>query len=74
MLSDDDRIRLIHEYRTDLLNRMFDGLCGMPGFSAEQVTANIVATAKAIQNALIAASNEIQHPPRAFRAGTTAGA
>lgn len=64
MVTDEDRIRLIHEYRSDLLNRIFDGLCGMPGSSADQVAADIVATAMIIRNALVAASDEIRHPPR----------
>lgn len=63
MLTQEDKIRLIHENRTDLLNRMFDGLCQMPGCSAEQVAEEIIVIAKQIQNAL-ADSKEIQNPPR----------
>jgi len=64
MLTDEDRIRLIHEYRSDLLNRIFDGLSLVPGSSAEQVTADMVAIAKLVQKALGDKSEEIQHPPR----------
>jgi hypothetical protein len=38
MLTEEDRIHLIHDNRTVLLNRMFDELCHKPGSSsAEQV-------------------------------------
>jgi hypothetical protein len=62
MLSDEDRIRLVREHRTELLNRMFEGLCRMPGWSAELVAADIITHATFIRNAL-AESKEIQHPP-----------
>jgi len=57
-------MRLIHENRTVLLNRMFDEL-GRDGAnsSAEQVARDIVSTAQAIQNAL-SDSDEIEHPAR----------
>jgi hypothetical protein len=64
MLTQEDRIRVIHENRSVLLNRMFDELCRKPAnSSAEQVSRDIVSTAKAIQNAL-SESNEIEHPAR----------
>ncbi len=64
MLSHEDRIRLIHDNRTFLLNRMFDELCGTsPGSSAEQVCEEILTTARMIQRAL-ANCEEIQHPAR----------
>ncbi|MFI5092986.1 MAG: hypothetical protein ACHQIK_06055 [Candidatus Acidiferrales bacterium] len=60
MLTQEDKIRLIHEFRTALLNRMFDELCGQsPNSSTHQVSVDIVATAKAIQNALSNSSEEI---------------
>lgn len=64
MLSQVDKIRLIHDNRTTLLNRMFDDLCRKaPGSSTEQVSDDIVATAKRIQNAL-SNSHEIHSPAR----------
>jgi len=63
MLTQDDKIRLIHDNRTILLNRMFDGLCRMPGSSAELVAKDVIVIAKEIQNAL-ADSEKIRHPPR----------
>jgi hypothetical protein len=64
MLTQEDRIRLIHDNRTVLLNRMFDELCRKPAnSSAEQVSRDIIATAKDIQNAL-SESGEIKHPAR----------
>jgi len=64
MVGQEDKICLIHEYRTALLDRMFDELCRKsPGSSAQQVCEEIIITARLIQNAL---SNwkEIQHPAR----------
>jgi len=53
MLNQEDKICLIHKYRTYLLNRMFDQLSRKaPGSCAEHVSREIVATAKLIQNAL----------------------
>jgi hypothetical protein len=63
MLTQEDKIRLIHNNRTILLNRIFDGLCRMPGSSSELVAQEIIVLAKQIQYAL-ADSKEIQHPPR----------
>src|SRR6267154_4644718 len=61
MLTEDDRIRLIHDHRTALLNLMFEELCRKPAHSsAEQVAYDIIATASNIQNAL-SDSNDIQH-------------
>jgi len=37
MLSEEDKIRLIHECRTALLNRMFEEFSPRPGSSAGQV-------------------------------------
>ena len=63
MLSDEDKIRLIHECRTVLLNRMFDEFSRKPGSSAEQVSGEIIVIAQAIQNAL-SESDGIGSPPR----------
>jgi len=64
MLTQEEKVRLIHDNRTVLLNRMFDELCHKPASSsAEQVAHDIVATAKGIQNAL-SDSDEIQNPAR----------
>jgi hypothetical protein len=64
MLSSEVKIRLIHENRSTLLDRMFDELCcKAPERSAEQVGGDIIFTATAIQEAL-SNSDEIQHPPR----------
>jgi hypothetical protein len=53
MLTEEDRIRLIHANRTALLDRIFNELWrNLPGSSAEYVEDDIVATAKRIQNAL----------------------
>jgi hypothetical protein len=61
-VSQEDKIRLIYEYRTTLLNRMFDELCRKsPSSSTEQVSNEMIATAAAIQNAL-AASDEVCNP------------
>jgi hypothetical protein len=65
MVIQEDRIRLIHENRTALLNRMFDELSRKPrGSSAEQVAEEIIVTAKQIQNAFAEKSGKIQHPVR----------
>ena len=51
MLTQEDKIRLIHEFRTALLNRMFDELCRKaPSSSTEQVSVDIVAVAKCARN------------------------
>ena len=64
MLSSEDKIRLIHEHRTALFNRMFDELClKIPGRSAEQVGDDTIAAATIIQEVL-STCDEIQHPPR----------
>ena len=79
MLSQEDRIRLIHDSRTVLLNRMFDEFClKSPGSSAEQVCDKIITTARVVQNALSNADDMrlrmswmIAHRPR-IRAGCAA--
>jgi hypothetical protein len=64
MLSQEDKIRLIHEYRSTLLDRMFDEVCRKsPSSSTERVSNEMVATALVIQNVL-AASDEIRSPAR----------
>lgn len=63
MPTQEDKIRLIHEFRTALLDRTFDELCRKSGSSIEQVSEQIVATAQIIQNAL-ANSEEIHSPAR----------
>jgi hypothetical protein len=63
MLRQEDRIRLIHDNRTVLLNRMFDELClKSPGSSAEQLCDKIITTARVLQNALSNADDV--HPAR----------
>jgi hypothetical protein len=57
------RIRLIHDCRTVLLNRMFDEFSRKPGSSAEQVSNEIVAIAQAIRGAL-SESDGIGSPAR----------
>ena len=47
MLSEEERIRLIHECRTALLNRMFDESSQRLGSGAEHVSGEIVAIAQA---------------------------
>jgi hypothetical protein len=63
MFSSEDKIRLVHQYRTGLLDRMFDELCRKSPSSVEQVSDEIVATGEIIQNAL-SNCDEIQHPAR----------
>lgn len=63
MLSEEDKIRLIHECRTALLNRMFEEFSRRPGSGAEQVSGEIVAIAQAIRTAL-SQSDEIGSPAR----------
>ncbi len=47
LLSSEVKIRLIHEHRSTLLNRMFDELClKAPGRSAEQVEHDIIVAAR----------------------------
>jgi hypothetical protein len=52
MANQEDKIRLIHEFRSTLLDRIFDGLCHKSGSSIQQVSEEIVASAQTIQNAL----------------------
>jgi len=52
MFSKEDKIQLIHECRTALLNRMFDEFSRRPHSSARQVSDEIIATAHAIRSAL----------------------
>ena len=52
MLSEEEKIRLIHECHTALFNRMFDEFSQRPGSGAEQVSGEIVAIAQAIRTAL----------------------
>ncbi len=64
MLSQEDKIRLIHDFRTTLLNRVFDELCRKsPSSSTEQVLDDIVATAELIRTFLMR-GEEIRNPPR----------
>jgi hypothetical protein len=63
MLTPEDKIRLIHDNHTVLLNRMFEDFSNAPGSSPEQVAIDVIVAAKTIQNAL-GGSDEIQHPPR----------
>jgi len=63
MFSEEDKIRLIHECRTALLNRMFEEFNRRPGWSAEQVSDEIIATAQAIRSAL-SESDAIGSPAR----------
>ena len=63
-MTQEDRIRLIHDHRTALLNRMFDELHRKStDSSAEEVCYEIISTARVIQNAL-SKSEEIHHPAR----------
>jgi hypothetical protein len=63
MLNDEAKIRLIHDCRTALLNRMFDEFSRKPGSSADQVSDEIIATAQAIRGAL-SESDGIGSPAR----------
>jgi hypothetical protein len=64
MLTEEERIRLIHTNHTALLDRVFNELCrNWEGPSAEQVTGEIVAMANCIQNVL-SNSDQIQSPAR----------
>jgi hypothetical protein len=48
MLTQENRIRLIHANRTALLDRFFDEFCQkLPGSSAEQVADDIVTSIQA---------------------------
>lgn len=59
----EDRIRLIHNCRTVLLNRMFDEFSRRPGSSPEQISDEIIGIGQAIQSAL-SESDGIGSPPR----------
>lgn len=64
MLTQEERIRLIHANRTPLLDYIFDELCHkLPASSTEQLEDDIVAMAKRIQNAL-ANSDQFHNPVR----------
>ena len=63
MFREEDKIRLIHECRTALLNRIFEEFSRRPGSGAEQVSGEIVAIAQAIRSAL-AESGAIGSPAR----------
>ena len=63
MHNQEDKVRLIHDCRTVLLNRMFDEFSRHPGSSAEQVSDQIIVIGQAIQNALSEADG-IGSPPR----------
>jgi len=53
MVNEEEKIRLIHEYRTDLLDRMFDELSrNAPGCSTGHITREIVAVAMRIRAAM----------------------
>jgi hypothetical protein len=73
MLSHEDKIRLIHQYRTGLLDHIFDELCRKSGSGADQMSDAIIATAESIQNAL-SRSDGIGSParrPQTRRTGKT---
>jgi len=62
MPTQEDKIRLIHEFRTALLNRMFSELCGKsPSSPAEQISEEIVATAEVIRT-FLTRCDEIKNP------------
>jgi hypothetical protein len=64
MLTQEDKIRLIHEFRNALLNHMFDELYRRSKISStQQASDDIVATAELIHH-VIADSNEIRRPTR----------
>ena len=63
MHNQEDKIRLIHECRTVLLNRMFDEFSGRPGACTEQVSNEIIVIGQAIQSAL-SESDGSGSPPR----------
>jgi hypothetical protein len=63
MFTEEDQIRLIHDCRTALLNRMFDEFSRKPVSSAEQVSDEIIVIARAIQSAL-SESDSIGSPAR----------
>jgi hypothetical protein len=53
MVNEEEKIRLIHEYRTDLLDRMYDELSRKaPDCSTGHLTHEIVAVAMRIRTAL----------------------
>jgi hypothetical protein len=53
MVNEEQKIRLIHEYRTDLLDRMFGKLGrNAPGCSTGHITREIVAVAMRIRAAM----------------------
>jgi hypothetical protein len=68
MLSEEDKIRLIHECRTALLNRMFDEFSRKPGSSAEQASDEIIATAQAARSPRL---NDWEPGARSLRTGST---
>ena len=59
----EDKIRLIHNCRTALLNRIFNEFSRRPGSSADKVSDQIIVIAQAIQSAL-SESEGIGSPPR----------
>lgn len=63
MHNQEDKIRLIHDCRTALLNRMFDEFSRRPGSSADKISDQIIAIGQAIQSAL-SESEGIGSPPR----------
>ena len=64
MVSEEEKIRLIHEYRSVLLDRMFDELSrNAPDGCSEHVSNEIVAVAIRVQAAL-AKADEIGCPSR----------
>jgi Amidohydrolase family len=69
MFSEEDKIWLMHDCRTALLNRMFDELSRKPGSSAEQVSTEIIAMAQAIRNPLSKSDATLQQVVDSFIAG-----
>jgi hypothetical protein len=58
VLSQEEKSRLIHQYRTTLLNRMFEELGSKsPNSTTQQISEDIVATAERIQSALSEAAH-----------------
>src|ERR1700681_1009461 len=64
MVNPEDKIRLIHESRTALLDRIFDELCRKPASSSpEQVSQELVATAE-VMRTFLTRCDEIKSPAR----------
>lgn len=64
MLSEEDKIRLIHENRTALLNYMFGELAvKLPALSAEELPDAIIALAEVVRTCLMQCE-ELENQPR----------